>query len=76
MLDAFVEKSATSNRDDANRLREYPHISAGFTRIIRIWIGRRRQRRVLTALEDRLLADIGLSRDQAGREAVKPFWKR
>ena len=34
----------------------------------------RRQRRALLELDERLLADIGVSRDQAKREAEGPFW--
>jgi uncharacterized protein YjiS (DUF1127 family) len=38
---------------------------------------RSRQRRDLRQLarDERLLADIGLSREQALREAAKPFWR-
>ncbi len=36
---------------------------------------RRRQMRALLALDDRLLADIGISREQALREARKWFWQ-
>ena len=36
---------------------------------------RRRQRQRLLQLDDRLLADIGISREQAQREAMKPFWR-
>jgi uncharacterized protein YjiS (DUF1127 family) len=36
---------------------------------------RRRQRLALAELDDRLLADIGVSRTQARREASKPFWQ-
>jgi uncharacterized protein YjiS (DUF1127 family) len=36
---------------------------------------RRRQRQALLQLDDRMLADIGLSRSQAFEEANKPFWK-
>jgi uncharacterized protein YjiS (DUF1127 family) len=35
---------------------------------------RRRQRRALLQLDDHLLADIGVSREQALREAGKWFW--
>jgi uncharacterized protein YjiS (DUF1127 family) len=37
--------------------------------------GRRRQRRALLKLDDRMLADIGLSRQQAEQEGRKPFWQ-
>jgi uncharacterized protein YjiS (DUF1127 family) len=41
------------------------------------WMARRRQRDALADLaEDKhLLADIGLTREQALREAGKPFWR-
>jgi uncharacterized protein YjiS (DUF1127 family) len=41
------------------------------------WAARSRQRRALADLADRndyLLADIGVTREQARREAAKPFW--
>jgi len=31
-------------------------------------------RRALARMDDRLLADIGVSREQARREAAKPIW--
>jgi uncharacterized protein YjiS (DUF1127 family) len=34
-----------------------------------------RQRGLLKHLDDRMLADIGITRDRADREARKPFWK-
>ncbi len=39
-----------------------------------VWAERSRQRRALRGLDDRLLDDIGLTREQALREASKPFW--
>lgn len=36
---------------------------------------RRRQRRALAQLDDRLLRDIGVSREQAARESARPFWR-
>ena len=36
---------------------------------------RRRERRALAALDDRLLRDIGVTRYEAAREAEKPFWR-
>jgi uncharacterized protein YjiS (DUF1127 family) len=39
-------------------------------------IVRARQRRLLAALDDRTLRDIGVTRSDAGAEANKPFWQR
>jgi uncharacterized protein YjiS (DUF1127 family) len=36
---------------------------------------RRRQRKALLELDDRMLADIGITKSQAVEEAKKPFWK-
>jgi uncharacterized protein YjiS (DUF1127 family) len=46
-------------------------------RLPRIWADRRNQRNTLRELagEAHLLADIGLTRAQALREAAKPFWQ-
>jgi uncharacterized protein YjiS (DUF1127 family) len=45
--------------------------------VLRIWIARSLQRRALRGLagEKRLLNDVGLTREQALREAAKPFWR-
>ena len=42
------------------------------------WIARNGQRWALRELaeEGRLLSDVGLTREQALREAGKPFWRR
>ena len=42
------------------------------------WLERSRRRqalRELARLDDRLLADVGLTREQALREAAKPVWR-
>lgn len=39
------------------------------------WQSRENQRRHLMTLDDRLLRDIGISRADAEREFVKPFWR-
>jgi uncharacterized protein YjiS (DUF1127 family) len=44
-------------------------------RIVLFWLERSRQRRALAELDDRLLRDIGLTRDQARQECANPFWK-
>jgi uncharacterized protein YjiS (DUF1127 family) len=39
------------------------------------WQDRAAERRQLSRLEDRLLADIGIDRATAMTEGAKPFWK-
>lgn len=41
---------------------------------LRLWRQRARERRALAALDDRLLADIGVTRADAERECERPFW--
>ena len=38
------------------------------------WRRLARERRKLSALDARLLRDIGLDADEAAREAARPFW--
>jgi uncharacterized protein YjiS (DUF1127 family) len=40
-----------------------------------LWVARMKQRRALMRLDDRLLADVGLSRGDAVVEYNKPFWR-
>jgi len=40
-----------------------------------IRLGRRQGRQDLSALDDRLLEDVGISREDALRKAGKRFWK-
>jgi uncharacterized protein YjiS (DUF1127 family) len=56
--------------------RVIPSLLTRFSTTIGVWIERSRQRHALGELarNDNLLADIGLSLEQARREAVKPFW--
>jgi len=42
---------------------------------ISLWRDRARQRRQLAALDERSLADIGISRCDVRRECDKPFWE-
>lgn len=45
-----------------------------FGRLVLVY-RRRRQRKHLLRLDDRLLSDIGVSRQEAEREAQKPLWR-
>lgn len=51
-----------------------------YQRTITRWIARSRQRRALREIAERsdfhLLKDIGVSQEEAFREADKPFWRR
>ena len=40
-----------------------------------IYKHRRKSRKALLKLDDHMLNDIGISKDQARQEAQKPFWK-
>ncbi|PWC54595.1 DUF1127 domain-containing protein [Azospirillum sp. TSO22-1] len=42
---------------------------------LKAWAGRRRQRRALALLDQRLLKDVGLSAEDAAEESRKPFWR-
>src|SRR5918998_704415 len=45
-------------------------------RAVHRWLERRRQLRALSELDDHLLRDIGLSREDAERECSTGFWRR
>ena len=63
---ALRQQSASSSSIDA------------WLRTLGLWIDRSRQRRQLgelAELNDYLLKDIGVSREEALREAEKPFWR-
>ena len=50
-------------------------VLSGLAGMITIWLNRHQGRRDLSELDDRLLADVGISREDALREAGKPFWR-
>jgi uncharacterized protein YjiS (DUF1127 family) len=50
-------------------------VGSEFARILGVWRERILQRREMARLDDRMLADIGMSRIEATREFNKPFWK-
>jgi uncharacterized protein YjiS (DUF1127 family) len=53
-------------------------LADGWLRTLEVWIDRSHQRRQLgelAELNDYLLRDIGVSREEALREAAKPFWR-
>ena len=58
-------------------LSKLGRVPTAVLRTVAVWSRRSRERRELCELltDDRLLADIGITRDQALREAAKPFWR-
>ena len=63
-------------RPEADLIRAFASHSGRWTYAFRIWRERVHQREALKRLDDRLLDDVGLSREQARRETAKPFWRR
>jgi uncharacterized protein YjiS (DUF1127 family) len=65
-----------------NVIRRSGHLtkpSVGLPAKIRSWIARSRQRQVLSELAERndyLLKDIGVTQNEARREAAKWFWQQ
>ena len=64
--------------DSARALLASPNLADNAHRFVR-WcadsMNRWQQRRVLRTLDDRMLADIGVTRWEMHVEAAKPFWK-
>lgn len=65
---------ASSYAPRAIAVDEMIGIGTNVMRVLKKWRARREQRREIARLTDRMLADIGLSRLDATREANKPFW--
>jgi uncharacterized protein YjiS (DUF1127 family) len=66
-----------------NLIGQRPRVNgliAGLASTIRQWVARSQQRRALREIaertDDHLLKDIGVSQEEAFREADKPFWRR
>ena len=71
-----VNESGTSDGRTPTDPAEWPLSLFKGIHTMRVWGARRRQRQTLAALNDHLLNDIGVSRNEARREAAKPFWRR
>lgn len=58
----------------ADRLPSASRKGPSLMRRVATWYRVSRDRRRLLELDDRLLADLGLTREQAAWEASRPFW--
>jgi uncharacterized protein YjiS (DUF1127 family) len=67
------KQKAKPNRDRTDALH---HALAKLGSDLREWRRRLRDRRVLGAMSDRSLRDIGLTRYDADWEASKPLWRQ
>jgi uncharacterized protein YjiS (DUF1127 family) len=68
--------TATAGKRSCSRRRILgPIWGARFWRWCAWCSSRSRQREALSRLDDRLLEDINVTRQQADAEAAKPFWK-
>lgn len=45
------------------------------SRKVKFWVSRSQQRKQLARLDARMLADIGITAEQAKVEVAQPFWK-
>lgn len=70
---ATAEKRPRWQSDSRERIRD--PIWGTFWRWCARCSSRARQREALSSLDDRLLDDIGVTRQQANVEAAKPFWE-
>jgi len=55
--------------------RRFAEDACSLGQVLVIWQRRCNQRRQLARMETRSLADMGMSRAHANREATKPFWR-
>jgi uncharacterized protein YjiS (DUF1127 family) len=55
--------------------RGLAYVGRAAVRTVLVWMERSQQRRALAELDDRLLRDIGLTREDALQECANPFWR-
>ena len=71
MSQSFVLKPRRGGSDAATGL----HAARRWFGAVENWLIRRRGRQDLSLLDDRMLKDVEISREEALWEARKPFWR-
>jgi len=71
MSQSFVLEPRRGSSDAATGL----HATWRWFNAVENWLTRRRGRQDLSLLDDRMLKDVGISREEALWEARKPFWR-
>jgi uncharacterized protein YjiS (DUF1127 family) len=79
-MDSFRQDVRAASRREpgsaAGYDQEISSLPMAILHVICVWLERARSRRALRELDAYRLADIGLSRHDALREASKPFWRQ
>jgi uncharacterized protein YjiS (DUF1127 family) len=70
MSQSFVQEPGP-----ASPAAEIRHKPSSRRNTVLAWLNRRRGRQELSSLDDRLLNDVGISREEAFWNGGKPFWK-
>lgn len=76
-MSTYIENNHHNNISQYLPTCEAPQgFSAGqIVKKAKFWVARSRQRKQLARLDARMLADIGITAEQAQSEISKPFWK-
>src|SRR3954464_12825762 len=72
MSQSFVLHSSPAKSGGSIRLP----LALRWLRAMEMWLARRQGWQDLNSLDDRMLKDVGVTREQALRGARKPFWER
>lgn len=64
-----------SNAPTLGRRRLSAKSFSSFANLLTRWAARSQQRYLLRDMDDHLLRDMGISRADAVRESMKPFWQ-
>ena len=68
---SLMPRSEPTRGQDVTRRSDIPAI----LRLFRTWCQKWQQRQDLKNLNDHLLRDIGITKEQARRESARPFWE-